>query len=62
MTIYVNELYYFWFQEQQQQKCHVRRVCLDARKENAYHRYGFATIKKTVKRAKMNFNHVVSEF
>jgi hypothetical protein len=40
------------------QMCHARVECLDALKANVSHHYGFAIIKRTVKKAKMNFSHV----
>lgn len=39
------------------QLCHARVECSDAPKANASHHCGCATIKRTVKRARMSFSH-----
>lgn len=41
------------------QLCHVLAECFSVPTANAYHKFGCVTIKRTVRRARMNFSHVL---
>lgn len=50
--------FFFSFKIPTTQQCHVQRECLNAPRANAYLKYGFVIIKRTVKKARMSFSHV----